>query len=195
MEKIEIKQKLGAQFASVLFVTLIALLFAVFYLPRIILSIIHSPGSFLEIILGNLSSIVIFTASIVALCVVIPRLISNFYDRPNALVIDSDGFLDCTPTSGVGFVPWKLVRKIGIYKLPTNRAAIKDACIGVTIDKLDTFLEKLSPAKRNAILKNMDAGFPPIEIRLLEIKGKPDDILAILQRYFDASRMPAKTHS
>ena len=95
------------------------------------------------------------------------------------LIIDIDGFIDSSTLGAFGYVAWRNVQSISIFSIAEQKL------IGVNIDNTQKLMNKSPCYVKKLVKADMKMGYPPITINLNSAKEKPEEVLAIMNKYWN----------
>lgn len=95
------------------------------------------------------------------------------------LIIGVDGFIDSSTLGAFGYVAWKNVQSMSILIIAQQKL------IGVNIDNTQKLMTKSPWYVKKLVKADMAMGYPPITINLNSAKEKPEEVLAIMNKYWN----------
>ncbi len=116
-------------------------------------------------------TIVFFGAGFLIFCI-------TWIQSREILILNEDGFIDNSSLfSRQDLFPWEQVE----YMCHTS--IHKQFFISIMPKDLDTFLDNLSPRAYKLAKTNLKWGYLPIQINLVSMKMKPEEVLALMEEY------------
>jgi len=106
-------------------------------------------------------------------------LVYRLFKYKYLLIITKEGFYDYSTMSTIGFVPWSDVKNINLYVIASQKL------IGVNVKKIKKKLSSTSWYKRKFTNWNVIGGLSPITINLNSAKENVDDVILIMNKYWD----------
>ena len=101
------------------------------------------------------------------------------FKNRNILVINNEGITDNSTALALGFIPWSDVKYMRIGFVGSQKF------IDVGIRNEALYLERLNRWQRKVIKINQKMGFSMVAINLTFTGYKPEDVLSIMQGFFE----------
>lgn len=111
-------------------------------------------------------------------------ILSNIIKSKPILEVTKDGFIDNSTMSALGVVRWFDVKEILMVNILVGNIS-KTTMIGVRVANLSMLIKKKPWHVKKLINGNKLMGYPPITINLNATKEKPEEVLAIMNRYWE----------
>jgi len=92
------------------------------------------------------------------------------------LVVGEDGIIDRSTMTSVGFIPWRQIKLIKIYK------SFNQEFIGIDLYSLKELEKGISMAKRLAIKINIVFKYPPIGISLNTANVECKEVVSLIEK-------------
>lgn len=111
--------------------------------------------------------------------IVMIYLINKIFNNKPILIINKDGFTDDSTISALGFVSWCEVKTISLLHIGQLKM------IGVDLVDLGSLLINKPWYTKKLIKGNLSMNYPPITINLQSSKESLEEVLAIMNKYWD----------
>lgn len=118
--------------------------------------------------------------TVLAILFLVVAIIYMIYSWNKCIVtIEDDGFTSYSTIATLGFIQWKNVEDIKVINVKEHKF------IGVTVNNIDKLLDQAPWYVERIIQYNITKGYPHISISLQTAKEKPEEVLAIMNKFWN----------
>lgn len=162
------------------------------YLLDLAIEHYHDPNPTLKLLKYKAITVpIIIIAIILSSCMIIIYTIRYIQNKP-VLIVNSNGMIDHSTIVSIGFISWSEIQNISLWRLsPIQTFIILD------VTNFKRIINRLPAYKRRYITATAILGLPPIAINLNQVKEKPEDVLAVMNKFWNdwKENNKAKSHS
>ncbi len=109
--------------------------------------------------------------------------------RGPLLIITSEGFTDNSSAVAAGFIPWDMVSRMVLVGFNGQ------VSVSVYLKDPQAYVEKLPSFKKYVAEQHLAASYGPVNIHLMATALRPQDILARMIEFWEASKKSAPPSS
>lgn len=111
--------------------------------------------------------------------------IKKLFDKSPGLVLSSKGILDNSSGLSAGLIPWSEVVKIGEYEIQNQKF------VSIHVKNPERYVNNGNALKRMANRANNKMSGTPINLSANSLKISQEDLISVIQEYFQNSRSNA----